>query len=485
METLMQTSGKERGSKMGLQYIWQSASQLLGGLVILGLAGGATARLLYFAEPAAQAVSAPDTGPAFQGRVAALSDLDQAASGYANGTLFLLPGQSDRLSIIDGNDVTSVPVSNSVIGWVTTHRRSPDGRFIYVGEIRGQAPAGTKQIKQPYANFPAGSLVTVIDTSAREPVVVARLAAGKNPGPLDVNAAGSLLAVGTDEPNAPIRMWNLENGVPVGAPIDVKIDLPESNRRGARALRFHPSGDFLAVNLSDKAVGFFKITRDTQGRVTGLAPHGDLIRQTGPSVALSEVEFTPDGRFVLVPDVNWGNQTPREVLTNKPGRIISIRFDASAAASHTIVNAVEVGRSPEGMEISPDGRFAVAVNMERSYLPNNPAIRMIAGGGDAGSLSLITIDPGTGVLTAKPPVRLAAVLPEDAIFDVTSRNLAVTIFERPGDGARERGFVDFWRITGDGANAQLTPTSRSVALPRGVHDLELLPPIGTTFPKAQ
>jgi hypothetical protein len=480
----MQTSSKERGSKMGLQYIWQGASQILGGLLFLGLAGGATARVLFFAEPAAMAAVSADA-PDFQGRVAALSDLDQAASGYANGTLFLLPGQSDRLSIIDGDAVTSVPVSNSVIGWVTTHRRSPDGRYIYVGEIRGQAPAGTKQIKQPYANFPAGSLVTVVDTSAREPVVVTRLAAGKNPGPLDVNAAGNLLAVGTDEPNAPIRMWNLENGMPVGAPIDVNVDLPQSNRRGARALRFHPSGDFMAVNLSDKAVGFFKITRDLQGRVTGLVPHGNLIRQDGPSVALSEVEFTPDGHFVLVPDVNWGNQTPRDVLTNRPGRILSIRFDAGPTASHALVSTAEVGRSPEGVEISPDGRFAVAVNMERSYLPNYPAIRMIAGGGDAGSLSLITIDPSTGALTAKPPVRLAAVLPEDAIFDATSRNLAVTIFERPGDGARERGFVDFWRITGEGASAQLTPTSRSVALPRGVHDLELLPAVGATMPKAQ
>jgi hypothetical protein len=141
---------------MGLQYIWQGASQILGGLLFLGLAGGATARVLFFAEPAAMAAVSADA-PDFQGRVAALSDLDQAASGYANGTLFLLPGQSDRLSIIDGDAVTSVPVSNSVIGWVTTHRRSPDGRYIYVGEIRGQAPAGTKQIKQPYANFPAGA----------------------------------------------------------------------------------------------------------------------------------------------------------------------------------------------------------------------------------------------------------------------------------------------------------------------------------------
>jgi WD40 repeat protein len=457
--------------------IWHAAKIAVAALVIIVLGAILVIRAQHFIDPAAEAPMASNVPP-FEGRISALSDLDQAASGYANGNLLLLQGQSDQLSVIDGDAVTSVPVSNSVIGWVTTHRRSPDGRFIYVAEIRGQAPAGTEQIVQPYANFPQGNLVTVVDTAQPTPVVVARINAGKNPGTLDVNPSGDLLAVGTDEAGAQIRLWNLENGLPVGEPIDVAMPYPESNRPGVRAIRFDPSGNFLAANLSDRAIGFFAVSRDPAGRVTGLTPHGNVVSPDGTTRVLTEVEFTPDGRFLLVPDVQWGTQTTWPMLTTKPGRLLSIRFDNSAAARHVIASSVEVGRSPEGMEVSPDGRFAVTVNMERSYLPDMPGLSWIFGGKSASSLSLISIDPESGRLSARPTVRLPAILPEDVIFDATGRGLALAIYERPGDGRRERGFVDFWRIAGDGASARLERTTRSVQLPRGVHDLELLPSLG-------
>jgi DNA-binding beta-propeller fold protein YncE len=462
---------------MKKRFIWRSLGIVASLLVLATVAAAVFIRWRHFVAAPPEAPQATDA-PAFQGRIAALSDLDQAASGYADGKLSLLPGQSDQLSIIDGDTVASVGVSNSVIGWPTTQRASKGGRFVYVAEIRGQASAGTQRIAQPFKNFPPGSDVTVIDTSGSTPRVVARIDGGKNPGTLDVNAAGDVLAVGTDVPGARIRLWRLENGVPAGLPIDVDVDVPPSNRPGVRALRFHPSGNFLAVNSSDLAIGFFAVTRNAEGRVTGLKPHGNLVHSSGGLSVLTEVEFTPDGRHLLVPDVQWGEQKAWQALTTPPGRLLSIRFDATSAAQHAIVGSVTVGRSPEGMEVSPDGRFAITVNMERTFLPDLPGLSRLFGGNSAGSLSLVAIDPNTGALSAQPPVRLDAILPEDVIFDATGRGVAVAIYERPGDGKRERGFVDFWRVAGDGLAARLERTSHSIQLPRGVHDLELLAPVG-------
>lgn len=448
--------------------------KLLVALFLLLILAAASIRLTYFAPPAAE----PETlasAPAFEGRIVALSDLDQAAGGYANGKLMLIPGQSDQISIIDGARVSSTDVSNSVIGWVTTMRRSPDGRFAYVAEIRGPAPEGTVQIRQPYANFPAGNLVTVVDVSGAAPQVVATIPAGRNPGTLDVSPDGATLAVGTDDPDGTIKLWSLIDGVPVGDSINLAIPFPPGSRPGIRAIRFHPSGNFLAANLSDQEIGFFAVRRDASGRITGLAPHGAPLRAAGSGTVLTEVEWTPDGRFLVVPDVRWGAQGTWTMLTTQPGRLLSIRFDSAPAGRHGIASSVTVGRSPEGMEISPDGRHAITINMERTYLPDMPGLSWLFGGKSAGSVSLVSIDPATGQLLANPPLGLAAALPEDVTFDLSGRSVAFTIYERPRDGTRERGYVDFWRIQGEGSAARLVRTPRSVPLPRGVHDVMVVP----------
>jgi deazaflavin-dependent oxidoreductase (nitroreductase family) len=347
---------------------WRGAKIVAVTLVTIVVGAVLVVRVRYHVDPAAQAPMAADA-PAFQGRISALSDLDQAASGYANGKLALLPGQSDQLSVIDGSAVTSTSVTNSVIGWVTTHRRSPDGRFVYVAEVRGQAPAGTEQISQPYANFPKGKVVTVVDTAQPTPVVVKQITAGRNPGTLDVSPSGDLLAVGTDEAGAHIRVWNLDNGLPVGDPIDAAISFPESDRSGVRALRFDPSGNFLAVNLSDRAIGFFAITRDASGRVSGLSPHGELVTPGGEKTVLTEVEFTPDGRFLLMPDVQWGTQATWTMLTTSPGRLISIRFDSSTAANHAIASTVDVWPQPRRNGNQP-GRPLCSDRQHGAHVPS-------------------------------------------------------------------------------------------------------------------
>lgn len=448
----------------------------LGAVGIIGLALIAVP-LTVFAQPAVLPETVPADTLTWKTTIAAISDLDQAVAGYATGKLGLLQGQSDTLTILSGPNpvaTASVGVTNSVIGWPTTVRASRDGRFLYIAEIRGQAPAGTQTIKQPYVNFPKGNVLSIVDTTNRAaPPKVISLPVGLNPSSVDVSADGAYLAVTSDEATAPLFVWRLRDGVPVGAPQRFEVAFPKTGARlGLRALRFHPQLPVLAINLSDQQVGFFRLSDD--GTNIQVTPHGAAIAPDLPNIVLTEVEWTPDGRHLLVPNVGWGDQTPRYMLTTKPGHLVSIAFDGQDGAAHKIASIVEVGRSPEGIEISPDGKFAVAVNMERTYLPGGAFFRTVIGGTTAASLSLVAIDPN-GQLTAAAPVRFNAALPEDALFDSDGRTLALAVYERPGS-PDNKGYVEFWRISGEGPGAKLVRIDYAVSVPRGVHDLERLSP---------
>jgi hypothetical protein len=448
-------------------------------LVALLLALAIGLRLAFHVSPAPLAATIPSSMLGWQGALAAASDLDQSAMGYATGELNLLPGQSDQVTILGGARpamLGRVAASNSVIGWATTFRGSRDGRYLYLAEIRGQAAPGTERIEKPYMNFPRGRFLSVIDVSnPNAPKIAARVPIGINPSAVDISADGQWIAVASDELTRPLFLLRLENGLPTGEPQRFDISYPgDSPRTGIRSVRFSPTGPFLALNLSDRQVAFYKLTSDASG-MARLTLHGKPVSPPLPNIVLTEVEFTPDGRHLLVPSTRWGDQTPRYMLTSMPGSIVSIRFDASAAATHAIADIAEVGRGPEALEISPDGRFAISVNMERTYLPPMAILRIIFGGNEASSLSLVAIDPQTGKLSPRPRVRFNAMLPEDALFDSTGRNVALAVYERPGGG--QNGYVEFWRIDGKGANAKLVNTGHVVTLPRGVHDLEYIPEI--------
>ena len=449
--------------------------KIVAGLVALIILGALGLRLAFFAEPAPAPERIAANAITWQTSIAAISDLDQAAAGYANGQLGLLPGQSDQIAILAGPQpatTATVAVSNSVIGWPTTARASRDGRFLYVVEIRGQAPPGTQSITQPYVNFPKGNVLTVIDTADRSaPRAILRLPVGLNPSSVDVSADGAWLAVASDEATTGLFLWRLRDGLPVGEPQRFDIPFPRIGARlGLRSLRFHPQLPFLAINLSDQQVAFYRLKHD--GERARLTLHGQPVAPQLPNMVLTEVEWTPNGRNLLVPDVGWGDQSTPKMLTAKPGHLVSINFDGEATARHRIANIATVGRSPEAMEISPDGRFAITVNMERTYLPDMAVLRWIFGGSTAGSLSLITINPD-GKLSAAPPVRFNALLPEDALFDTDSRTLALAVYERPSK-ADGQGYVEFWRIAGDGPSARLVRGDHVARVARGVHDLERL-----------
>ncbi|MEM9751693.1 MAG: hypothetical protein AAF869_12155, partial [Pseudomonadota bacterium] len=135
-----------------------------------------------------------------------------------------------------------------------------------------------------------------------------------------------------------------------------------------------------------------------------------------------------------------------------------------------IVSVAEVSKSPEAFELNRAGDLLVAVNMERTYLPNGFPGALFRHR-NAASLSLVEVDARSGALkTLGEPVKFRGVLPEDAVFDADGDHIAAIVYQDHGK-PRSDGWVTFFRIEGRGDARRIIETGERIALPRGGHDL--------------
>ena len=119
--------------------------------------------------------------------------------------------------------------------------------------------------------------------------------------------------------------------------------------------------------------------------------------------------------------------------------------------------------SPEGLEISPDGRYAISTNIEYSWLASDdPRYSPYS------VVSLIEIDNQNSRLTKQDDALFYGQLPEGATFDATGRNVLVTSFAELNSD-RSQGFLQHFRIVETRRGTKLAPTNIKIDLPRGVH----------------
>ncbi|MDX2283904.1 MAG: hypothetical protein NW241_07060 [Bacteroidia bacterium] len=404
--------------------------------------------------------------PYFSGTLLALSDADQIGGAYADGVANKVAGTEDSLAIIrftapGQTSVRSVAVSNSVVSWPAVLTASPDGRWAYAAETRGPFPNSTGRVENIWESLPAGRQMSVVDVAAA--AVVQQVDLGPNLTSATLNAEGTLLATassenGRDELIVAVLRDGLISRIfrqPVsGARHDLGTD------SGIKTVEFSPAGDILAVNLHTEDLAFFKVAGDSAG--LQILPVGSPLRQV--ATCWSVGNWTPDGRFFILSDVAWGDG-PAGAVTNRPGSLISVAFDP--AGQHQIVSRAPVGLSPEGFDLSPDGRWAVTVNMRRTYLPRGFPYALIPAQRYA-SLSLVQIDPATGSLqTQGEEYGFEGELPEDAVFDAEGRGVAVAIYHDRYERYPRQGYVAYWRLNGN----RLERSSLRIPVTRGVHTL--------------
>ncbi len=404
-----------------------------------------------------------------------LSDADMTATAYGDGMLKRTVGAVDTLSLIDMAGApklsSSLPVTNSVIGWPEVLDVSPDGKFAYVAETRGTPPVDVEKVAQVFTDFPAGKFLTVVDVSKLDaPRQVQQIEVGKNLGAARVSRDGKQLASVSDTAGKELILATLVDGLIKHVDhfaLDVKRE--SKSRQGARSVAWHPSGNVLAVNVADREVQFIGITRAADGRPTAVQLLGKpvVVGQT-----LSSGHFSKNGKFFLIPDVGWAdNAKATNFLFNDPGQIVVVAFDE--AGKHRIASQTSVGLSPESLALSNDGKLIVSVNMNRTYLPDSFPASMWAKRARS-SLSLASFDETTGQVKVLQEVEFDGLLPENAVFDTQDKLLAVAIYEQRAD-AQRKGQVEFWSVVMKDGQASLQATGQLLTVGRGAHDLAVLP----------
>ncbi|MBW4657992.1 MAG: lactonase family protein [Drouetiella hepatica Uher 2000/2452] len=413
--------------------------------------------------------------PNFVGRyIATLSDGDFLASTYADGKL---PDSinPDRLSIIqlpldERAAIAQVEASNSVTGAPYAFDLTANGQTAFVVETLAAPPIGATQRDQ----LPPGQQLVMIDLSdSRRPRVESVVAIAPKPETVSVHPGGALLTISTQTPGREILLIPIQNEV-FGQPIEFSLSQlgiqpdPDRFQDGmyVSSVQWHPSGRYLAVNLTYRdQIAFYELRQDQSGNPQ-LIPWGTPVN-VGKDPFTGQ--FTPDGRFYLTS--NWGRNFGENITTLEQ-RIPSAQGTVSVIqlaldnAQHQVVSTATSDLSPESLAISPDGSLVVTVNMRGTLFPPlSPRFTREA------SLSLLKLEQ-SGQLTKVGDYPFEGILPESAAFDASGNYLAVAVYDyftsKPEAG------IELWQVIRS-PELGLRHTRQVIEVDRGAHQVMIAP----------
>ena len=408
---------------------------------------------------------------AFDGRFIAVSDASMAATAYADGRLEPFDGMQDQAALFEaGRPVAAFEVSNSVMSWPQIIDVSDDGRFAFVVETRGNLDPAQAAVADPFADFPEGKWLTVVEIGEQSLRAVSRTRIrGSNPQSVEALGRRPWIAIATETDDAELELVRLSvDGTPVET-VAVDLDpvyLAGDSERRVRTVSASPDGNRLAANLANRRIQFYRVNWSAEGTPVAVVKDGEPIAFDG---RIATGRWTPDGRYFLTSDVRAGDGA--WTMLTLPEGFIHVVAPPDETGKARLVASEPAGTFPEGFEISADGTRVAAIAMERTYLPQMPFLSVWPKRRQY-SVTLMSLDPASGALKALDRIREAGVLPEDVLFDKTGQNLAVAVFHRRMGPDRRRGFIDFYRITPED---RLESQGVTQVVMRGPHDLAILP----------
>jgi DNA-binding beta-propeller fold protein YncE len=273
----------------------------------------------------------------------AVSANDGKAAMLDGATVVARAPVADSVTILDWSGpaprvLGTVRAPASVVGPPQSVAIAPDRSIALVTSALKLDPAdATKTVPD--------DIVSVIDLKASPPLVRATLHAGRQPSGVSINPAGTLALV-ANRADGTVSVFRVA-GKDVTAAGTVDLGARDS---GPSLVVFTPDGKrALVTRNTDSVVSLLEIEGDkvTYARhdvIAGLKPYG--------------IEVTPDGRTALVANIGAGTTGGTDTVS-----VIDL-----TATPHT-VNHVSVGPVPEGLAISPDGRYLALTVMNGSNAP--------------------------------------------------------------------------------------------------------------------
>jgi DNA-binding beta-propeller fold protein YncE len=300
----------------------------------------------------------------------------------------------DTLSVIDGTRyppqvIATVEVETTVAGPPQAVAITPDGKIAVVSAPNRYDYAEKKPIFETF--------LQVVDLEANPPRVVAKVDVGYHPQGLAINPAGTLLLAATV--GGTVAVLSID-----GKTVSLQDQIKLADRRLA-GVSFTHDGKAALVALRDDQgavvldVTGGKVTTNRERVATGVAPYS--------------VDVSSDGKWAIISNVG---------LAGLPGNVGRCFGDADSVSLVDVstrpfrtVQYLTVPSIPEGVAISPDGRWIAVSAMDGSNLTADNAGRHAHG-----RLLLFEIRDGQAVKTADLPGGEAA---QGVVFTADNRHV--------------------------------------------------------------
>lgn len=300
----------------------------------------------------------------------------------------------DTLSVIDASVfppkvVATVDVAATIAGPPQAVAITPDGKLAIVSAPNRYDQAEKQNTLENY--------LQVVDLSAKPARVTAKIDLPSHPQGIAINRAGTVLLVTTVAGN--VLSFEIKGGtlVPAG---EIKV-----TERRLAGISFTHDGTAALVAMRDDQglmvldVDGATVTTKRERVSTGVAPY--------------VVDISSDGRWAVVGNVG---------LAGLPGNAGRLAGDADtftlvdlSKRPFRAVQHVTVPSLPEGIAISPDGRWIAVQAMDGSNLtPDNPGRR------PRGRVTLFALKGGRAVQVAELPAGEAG---QGVVFTADSRHV--------------------------------------------------------------
>ena len=251
----------------------------------------------------------------------------------------------DLLAIVDVKSyppklVGTVEAPTSVVGAPTAVWISPDESWAIITAATQIDPANADKIIDD-------DRVSVIDLKASPPKVVQTVHAGKGANEISVSPDGTLALV-ANRAEGTLSVFTVSNKQLTAAAGKIDLGNPKSM---PSSVKFLPDGKTALVTLyGDDAVGVLHIsggdvTLDKQRIVTGVNPY--------------TMDISRDGKLAVVGNMGGGGN----------GEICTVSLVDLSPGLFRTVDSLAVPSSPEGIKLSPDGKFVAVASVDGTTKP--------------------------------------------------------------------------------------------------------------------